>query len=608
MVATALKYPAGSSFSLSTDPKGKDLLSRGALTLKHGDMLFVTPQSSEMDVDDEAAPAKPAAAKSSVFVKQDPLDDYLEKQKGTIKRQRDPNFCRHGPSGMCDYCMPLEPYDPKYIEQNKIKHISYHAYLRQVCNTNKTAPPTSPAFLPPLDEPVLKVIHPCPSRTHGPYPAGICTKCQPSAITLTSQGFRMVDHVEFASASVVENFISFWRSTGCQRFGLMYGRYEHYPEVPLGVRAVVEAIYEPPQNSAPDAIQLEIPNPQQKAALGLQLVGMAYLDLMDDGTGTGSVVCKRHANSYFLSSAECILSAEYQARHPVTTRYSSTSQFGSRFVTCVISGNESSQIDIACYQVSNMGVAMVKDGIIEASVDPSLMRVKASSPEQYIPEVFYKYKNEYGLMVKEPAKPTFPVDYLLVTLSHGFPQQPHPMFIATQQFPIENRLLMFDQAGADMSALHRHLTSDPSVPLATTLSDFHLVLFLKEAQILEDVDMIRVGAVAKGAAKAKEEKQALAAGGSSGSGGSSSSSKSSAAYDDTVERELTALVSGGGWQTLTMIARESGESAGKGKTAAAGGSSGGGGGSSSKGPWTCRHCTFVNISGRDCEVCGATCR
>lgn len=29
-----------------------------------------------------------------------------------------------------------------------------------------------------------------------------------------------------------------------------------------------------------------------------------------------------------------------------------------------------------------------------------------------------------------------------------------------------------------------------------------------------------------------------------------------------------------------------------------------GGGSSNSAPWPCRHCTFVNIQGESCEMCG----
>ncbi len=41
------------------------------------------------------------------LIKQHPIDDLLEKQDGLIKVGQSA-ICRHGSTGMCDYCMPME--------------------------------------------------------------------------------------------------------------------------------------------------------------------------------------------------------------------------------------------------------------------------------------------------------------------------------------------------------------------------------------------------------------------------------------------------------------------------------------------------------------------
>lgn len=103
--------------------------------------------------------------------------------------------------------MPLEPYDEKYLKDNKIKYKSFHSWLKQIKVKNSS---THLAALDVLD---LKVKVPC-GGAHAPFPRGLCSKCQPSSLTLSAQNFRMVDHVEFETVGVVEGFLSQWRKTG----------------------------------------------------------------------------------------------------------------------------------------------------------------------------------------------------------------------------------------------------------------------------------------------------------------------------------------------------------------------------------------------------------
>lgn len=485
---------------ISKDPYGQrcfaSLLSGRSvesLGFEHGDIIYihVKKQDETMDFLDEKV-ERTILSNTKNFSKQviqDPVDDFLDMQDGKLTNTQNA-LCKHGPKGMCEYCVPLDPYDANYLKQNKIKHQSFHSYLKKISKNGWNS-----IGSPLLVEPFYGIKKNCLTG-HKPWPHGICTKCQPSAVTLQIQEFRMVDHVEFSDPSLIDKFLNYWRLSGYQRFGFLYGRYEPYDAVPLGIKAVVEAIYEPPQENEVNGISLMFPWNEENTVdevahlFNLKKVGMIFTDLTDDGTERGTVICKRHLNSFFLSSLEVVFAASMQLKYKNASKWSETGEFGSKFVTCVVSANKDGGIDIFAYQVSNSAMAMVDAGIIEPSVDPNIMLIRKGEPNIYIPDVFFQKVNQYGTQVQENAKSAFPTEYLLVTLTHGFPINPEPIFPAEfSTFLVENRVSIGQIQNINALAEKiKHVTEHLDGDALKVLCDFHFLTYLWTLGILNKED------------------------------------------------------------------------------------------------------------------------
>ena len=423
------------------------------LKLKNGDVLYITPmEGSRLKIDEDmdqngaeevqsssnGAGALTSAASStslssmssmasmtstlalSAPPKTDEVDLVLSKKDGRIQQELTPQCQHKAGTQKCLYCAPKEPYDEEYLKSKGVKHMSFHAYLKKLSRG------IDKGKFANLEDISCKIKKGC--TTHKPWPASICSKCQPPAITLNRQPYRHVDNIMFENGQIVDSFVDFWRATGSQRLGFLYGKYEEFPEVPLGIKAVVVAIYEPPQEGSRDGIKLieDVEREERvdeiAAVLGLKKVGWIFTDLMP--SSTGGVKYSRHMDSHFLSAQECIMAGHFQSQMSSACQQSSTGSFGSKFCTVLVTGDKDNSVHTEGYQVSNQCMALARDKCLIPTKDaPELGYVRESSNEQYVPDVFYKEKDKYGNEVTKIARP-LPVEYLLIDVPVSSPKDP----------------------------------------------------------------------------------------------------------------------------------------------------------------------------------------
>ena len=305
-----------------------------------------------------------------------------------------------------------------------------------------------------------------------------------------------MDNIVFENPSIVERFLDYWRKTSHQRLGYLYGKYEIHNDVPLGIKATVVAIYEPMQESSSEHIKLILPDPRGEmvetiaSQLGLQKVGWIFTDLLPLDRTRGTVKHLRHSDTYFLSAQECMMAGAMQNAHPNPCRLSNSGFFGSKSVTVCVTGNSDNQIHMEGYQVSNQCMALVRDNCLIPTKDaPELGYVKETSKEQYVPDVFYKEKDNFGNEVTKIARP-LPIEYLLVDVPASTPVEPKRTFNVLPSkkcFPIENRSI--EGHLQSIQEVSSYLGQFTDTQVLEAMSDFHLLIYIasQDPSVLEEM-------------------------------------------------------------------------------------------------------------------------
>jgi nuclear protein localization family protein 4 len=370
-------------------------------------------------------------------------------------------LCLHGPSGRCTNCMVTDGG-----EVEGLKHVSFQEFLRVRrvgCEASHAASTVCPNCMPP-SEISYKLRPGC--NKHKPWPLGLCNECQPPPATLMRQKYRHVDYVEFRSVDAVKAFAGVWYTNGMalQRAGLLYGSYAPDPAYPSGCKAVVQAIYEPPQSGATEGVTLR-EDPREAVveriagALGLQRIGWIFTHLPRD---------------FVLASSELRRAAKFQNAHRVP------GVPGSKFVTLVMRQDAATgEVEPRGFMASDQAMALERDGVLGRCVDPKWVEVRAADKAEVLPAVVKNDPKTGSAEVKR-----FEVEFLLVEVGCGQPRVApgeaalEPLF-AHCAFPVENRAEEFG-VFQDSEALQRHLVQFAAEPMHSRLSDFHLLLHLAE--------------------------------------------------------------------------------------------------------------------------------
>jgi len=284
----------------------------------------------------------------------------------------------------------------------------------------------------------------------------------PPSVSIKQQPYRHVDTLSVINVPEMENFIGYWQThlleNAMQRVGWMYGYYLEDKNYDEGCRAVLEGIYEPPQEMVGEMAQMKadphIARVDRIAeALGIERIGWIFTTLLlEDGL--------------LLSPTEVQRIARLQNEHSTDIHF--TKYRLSKFVSCAVRPDVKigGLPSLFPYMVSDQCSAMVRDEILCDSADRTHCMVREAKQGELISD----------FIVEGKANKKIATDFFVVRVNDTAPKKHQKMFIHAD-FPRENRQT-HPQRRDDLKKYFKKIsTSEPSW---SRFADFHLILYIAQ--------------------------------------------------------------------------------------------------------------------------------
>jgi hypothetical protein len=299
----------------------------------------------------------------------------------------------------------------------------------------------------------------------------------PKSVILTGQKHRHLDNVQMVDNGGLRNFITAWQNAGMaeQCMGFLYGEYTTYDAFEHGAKAVVHALYEPPQMGQVEGFTI-LPDPTNEQAervarmLGLCRVGWTF---------TSPARHKTDSDEPFkrLSSSEVAVAAHFQEKTQLHHQGCLTpiSRFFTLMIQPEIESNASgmaANVEPLAFQVTDQAVALHRDNILEQphKLDFCAVR-KPSSPDDFVAPVIYQ-----GNDVDEVD-----VDFLVIDVPVTVQAEAVGMF-QRNSFPTR----LFLKRDPSVNELKGEFRRYGHLPPHELLSDFNLLVFLASIDSLKD--------------------------------------------------------------------------------------------------------------------------